>query len=139
MTIAHAVLVAIAAAAPPRTIDNRQVADVAVVAHFEVDAETPVDGGAWAVDVEVGDAALDDLGEDLAGALVGSDADFWFVARVQVLPDDRGQVGGLDLVEGVALFFVRVGQRNAPRVAVWHGGFDGFVEEVVHDAVLGLE
>lgn len=60
------------------------------------------------------------------------------MARVQVLSDHRGELGWGDFVEGIAFFFVCVGERDAAWVVVRHGGFDDVVEEVVHCAVLCL-
>lgn len=138
MAIAHSILIPISAAVALRTVDNREVTHVALVAHLKVDAHAPVDAGARAVDIDVCDAAFDDLGDDLAGSLVGCYADSGLVARVEVLADDGREIGGLDFIEGVAFFFVGVRERDSARVAVWHGGFDGFIQEVVHCSMLCL-
>lgn len=60
------------------------------------------------MDIQVCDATLDDFGEDFASSLVCGYADFGFMARVEVLAYDRRKVGGLDFVEGITFFFVRV-------------------------------
>lgn len=127
MTITHSIFIPVSAATSLGAVDDGKIVHVAVVAHFQVHADAPVDSGAGAVDVEVCDAAFDNLGDDLAGSLVGCHADSRPVARIQVLADYRGEVGGLDFVEGVAFFFVCVGERHSARVGGWHGGFDGFV------------
>lgn len=115
------------------------MADVSLVVDLQVDAEAPVDAGRGTVDVQVGDAALDDLGEDLAGALVDRHAHLGFVSRIEILADDGRELAGGDLVEDVALFLVCVGERDSAGVHVWHRCLDCFVEEVVHRAVLGLD
>lgn len=137
MPITHAVFIPIIRPSL-RAVDNREMSHFAVIAHLQVYTDAPVDTCARAVDVQVCDAALDDLGEDLARALVCCHADSRFVSRVEVVSDYRREVGGWDLVESVALFLVGVGEWDARRVAVWQGCFDGFVEEVVHRAMLFL-
>jgi hypothetical protein len=59
--------------------------------------------------IHVGDAAFDDLSEDLACALIDCDADLWFMTGIEVLSDDRRKLGWGNLIEAVSLFLVRVG------------------------------
>lgn len=115
MPIAHAVLVPLAAASPSRAaaVRDRQVAHVPVVVHLEVDADPPVEMGPGAVDVQVCDATLDDLGQDLAGPLVRGDTHLGLMSRVQIVLDDGGQLGHRDLVERVTLLLVSVRQGDA--------------------------
>jgi hypothetical protein len=84
------------------------VGDVAVVIHFEVDTDAPVDAGAWTMDIEICHAAFHDFSEDFPCALVDGDSDSGLVARVEVLTDDGGQVGGGDFVECIAFLLVCV-------------------------------
>lgn len=107
MAVAHPVFVAIPSATS-RRIDHSELAHVAVVVHFEVDADAPVDACLRAVDVQVGDAAFDNLGEDLVGSLVHGHADLGLVARVQVLSDHWRQFIRGYLIESVALFLVGI-------------------------------
>ena len=81
MAVAHAVLVAIRAAAP-LAVGLDEVAHVTLEVHFDVDADAPVGLVVGRVDVHVGEAGLDDLGELLAGLLVVRDADLHLVIGV---------------------------------------------------------
>lgn len=108
MSVAHAVFASVSAAAAS-AVYHGEVTDVAFVAHFEVDADSPIDVCARTVHVHVCDAAFHDFSEDLAGALVDCNADLGFVTGIEVLSDDRRKFGGGYFIEGVSLFFVSVG------------------------------
>jgi hypothetical protein len=112
--------------------------NVTIIVHFKVNTDAPVNGGQRTVDIEVRDSAFHDFGKNLACALVDRDTHLGFMARVEVLADDRGQLGGGNFVEGISLFFMGVGERNSLWVGLGHRILDGFVEKIVHRAVLSL-
>lgn len=107
MSITHTILVPVAATTTP-SVGDGQVTDIAVVAHFEVDADSPVDTSAWAVYVEVGDAAFDDLCEDFARSLIDGYTHLGFMTRIEVLSDDWRKLVGRDFVECIPLLLVGV-------------------------------
>ncbi|KAH1711203.1 hypothetical protein KXW75_005531, partial [Aspergillus fumigatus] len=103
MSVAHAVFASVSTAAAS-AVYHWKVTDVAVVAHFEVNADSPIDACARTVHVHVCNAAFDDLSEDLASALIDCDADLWFVTGIEVLSDDWRKLGWGNFIEGVSLF-----------------------------------
>lgn len=151
MAVAHPVLVAIgAAAAFPIGFD--EVAHVALEVHFDVDADAPVGLVVGGVDVHVGEAGLDDLGELLAGLLVVRDADFHLVgvagvrAHVQGCRESQQTVLG-EFEEGVGFPGVLVVHPHPcvrGRGGILGGrlgslrGKKGFIQEAVETTMLGL-
>ncbi len=148
MPVTHAIFVPINFFTSLRRLD--EIAHVAFIVHLQVDADTPVEGGAGAVDVQVRDASLDDFGQFLARLLIRRDADFGPVARVQLGADGGRETEMADLgefVEGVALFGVDVGHGDSAfgcrcafhgRLFGWLRVYECFVEEAVQGTVLGL-
>lgn len=139
MPIAHAILVSISCFSTVCScIDDGEVADVALVVDFQIYTDPEVNAGPGTEHIQVRDSTFDDFGQDVAVALVCGNPYSRFMARVQVLSDDWGEFGGGNFVESIAFFFVGVGKRDSSRVAVGHGRFHRFVEEVVHDTMLSL-
>ena len=139
MPITHAVLVSVASGPSPAflpratnivSLGGNQLAQVPVIVHLQVHAYPPVQTRARGVYVHIGDAAFDDAREHGARLLVGCDADFGFVSRIQVILDDVREGFGGDFVKGVAFFFVCVRYGDAGG-AGGHGRCDGLVEKVV--------
>jgi hypothetical protein len=84
------------------------VGNVAVVVHFEVDTDAPVDAGARTMDIKIRDAAFHDFGENFPCALIDGDSNSGLVARIEILTNDGWQVGGRDFVECIAFLLVCV-------------------------------
>src|SRR5881398_361998 len=117
MAVAHSIFDALASSC---CICQWEGANVAGVFHFEVDTDTPIHCGTWTAHIYVGNSTFGNFGEDFPCALVGGNPDFGLVPRVQILTDDWGEIRCLNLMKGITLSLVCIGERDSGRVLLWH-------------------
>lgn len=74
--------------------NSSQLLDVAVISHFEIDADAAVQGKCGIIDIEIRHSGFDDLCDDGVWILlVIRDTDFDSMARIKLFSNRRWQVG----------------------------------------------
>lgn len=115
MSVAHTVLVAFSPSSISR-LRLYQIIHVTVKIHLQIDAHTPVKSCSGTVDIKIGNAHFDNLGEYLAALLLGGDAHFDLaMARVEKGADGCGQAENTrlrELEKGVTFIGVNIRHRN---------------------------
>ena len=113
MLVRHAVLAPIRASTVLDRLD--QTTDIAVVGGLEADAHPPIEGGARAINLEVGETDLDNLRQPVARLLVVRHTDPRPMPLVDVRPDREGDgrsVRRRKVVESIELARMHVLQRD---------------------------